>query len=466
MDAQNMYAERRLKLNEKLDNGIAIFLGNEETGMNYADNTYSFRQDSTFLYFSGIDRPGLALVSDLENGEWTLFGDDLTADDIVWTGTLPTIKEYAEKAGIKNTAPTSSLKSLLDKAKNEERHIHFLPPYRDEHRRKLCHLGIKGENGAYNDASIPLIMAISELRIQKSQYEIAEIERAVETSLNMHLAAMTMARPGITESQIMARVAEIAYASGGGLAFPIIATINGQVLHNHHYGHTLESGQLFLLDAGAETDTHYAADLSSTFPVDPTFTPKQKDIYNIVLAAFLAAVEALKPEANFVDIHLLAAKTIANGLKNLGLMKGDMDEAVANGAHALFFPTGLGHLMGLDVHDMENFGEVHFGYKGKPKSTQFGLKSLRLGRELQEGFVLTIEPGIYFMPELTDMWKAEGKHKDFINYSALEAYRGFGGIRIEEDFLITDKGSRRLGSPKPRTTDEIEAVRAAGVPVD
>jgi len=466
MNTQSMYAERRVKLNEKLDNGIAIFFGNEETGMNYADNAYPFRQDSTFLYFSGIDRPGLALVSDLESGEWTLYGDDLTADDIVWTGTLPTVREYAEKAGIKNTAPLSVLKDFVDEARKAERHVHFLPPYRDEHRRKLCHLGIKSEDGTYSDASIPLIVTISELRIKKSEYEIAEIERAVEISLNMHLAAMTMARPGMTESQIMARVAEMAYASGGSLSFPIIATINGHVLHNHHYGHTLEPGQLFLLDAGAETDTHYAGDLSSTFPVDPKFTQKQKDIYDIVLASFLAAVDELKPGANFVDIHLKAAKIIANGLKDLGLMKGDVDEAVANGAHALFFPCGLGHLMGLDVHDMENFGEVHFGYRGQPKSTQFGLKSLRLGRELQEGFVLTIEPGIYFMPELTDMWKAEGKHKDFINYPALKAYRGFGGIRTEEDFLITDKGCRRLGSPKPRTTEEIEAVRAAGVPVD
>jgi len=462
MNAQNVYAERRQNLNEKLDNGIAVLLGNEETGMNYADNAYPFRQDSTFLYFSGIDRPGLALASDLESGEWTLFGDDLTPDDIVWTGTLPTVKEYAEKAGIKNTAPLSALKDLVDETKKAERHIHFLPPYRDEHHRKHCHLGIKNincDNGAYGDASVPLIMAISELRIRKSQYEIAEIERAVETSLNMHLAAMTMVRPGMTESQIMARVAETAFASGGSLAFPIIATINGHVLHNHHYGHTLESGQLFLLDAGAETDSHYAGDLSSTFPVDPKFTPKQKDVYDIMLAAFLAAVKALKPGVNFMDIHLSAAKTIASGLKDLGLMKGNVDEAVANGAHALFFPCGLGHLMGLDVHDMENLGEVHFGYKGKPKSTQFGLKSLRLGRELEEGFVLTIEPGIYFMPELTDMWKAEGKHKDFINYSALDAYRGFGGIRTEEDFLITDKGCRRLGPPKPRTVEEIEAVR-------
>jgi len=263
----------------------------------------------------------------------------------------------------------------------------------------------------------------------------------------------------MSEAEIMAKVTEIALSGGGGLAFPVIATINGHVLHNHHYGHTLKSGQLFLLDAGAETETHYAGDLSSTFPVDRKFTQKQKDIYNIMLASFLAAVDALKPGVNFRDIHLMAAKKIAEGLKALGLMKGDMDEAVAAGAHALFFPCGLGHLMGLDVHDMENLGEVYFGYEGREKSTQFGLKSLRLGRELQEGFVLTIEPGIYFMPELTDMWRTAGRFKDFIAYDALDAYRDFSGLRIEENFLITDGGCRRLGPQKPRTVEEVEAVR-------
>ncbi|MCL1893011.1 MAG: aminopeptidase P family protein [Holophagaceae bacterium] len=448
-----MYTERRQKLQEQLDKGLVLFLGNEESPMNYADNTYHFRQDSTFLYFSGIDRPGLALLADLENGEWTLFGNDLTADDIVWTGQLPSIKEYANQAGIKKTAPLADLKAILEVATKQGRQVNFLPPYRDEHMRKLCQLGIKGVG-----ASVPLITAVSELRICKSSYEIAEIEKAVETSLQMHLTAMSMARPGMTEAQIMAKVTEIALA-GGGLAFPVIATINGHVLHNHHYENVLKSGQLFLLDAGAETDTHYAGDLSSTFPVDSTFTQRQKDIYDIMLGSFLLAVDALKPGINFVDIHLQAAKKIAEGLKDLGLMKGDVEDAVAQGAHALFFPCGLGHLMGLDVHDMENLGEVYFGYEGRPKSTQFGLKSLRLGRKLKEGFVLTVEPGIYFMPELIDMWKAEGRHKDFINYDAVEAYRNFSGLRIEEDFVITATGSRRLGSPKPRTVEEVTAIR-------
>jgi len=456
---QNMYSDRRSKLRERMQSGLVLLLGNEECPVNYADNTYPFRQDSTFLYFTGIDRPGLAFVGDLDSGEWTLFGNDLTEDDIVWTGAMPTIKKYADRADVGATAPLADLKGALESAVKAGRQIHFLPPYRDEHRKKLCQLGIKGD-GVDSGASVPLIMAVSEMRIHKTAYEVLEIERAVGTSLQMHLTAMAMARPGMSEAEIMAKVTEIALSSGGGLAFPVIATVKGHILHNHHYGNTLMSGQLFLLDAGAETDSHYAGDLSSTFPVDRRFTQKQKDIYNIVLASFLAAVDALKPGVNFMDIHLMAAKKIAEGLKALGLMKGDTDEAVAAGAHALFFPCGLGHLMGLDVHDMENLGEVYFGYEGREKSTQFGLKSLRLGRELQEGFVLTVEPGIYFMPELTNMWRSKGRFKDFIAYDALDEYRDFGGIRIEENFLVTDGGCRRLGPAKPRTVDEVEGLRA------
>jgi len=271
---------------------------------------------------------------------------------------------------------------------------------------------------------------------------------------------MTMARPGMGEAEIAAKVTEIALAAGGNLSFPVIATVRGGVLHNHHHGNTLEPGQLFLLDAGAETASQYAGDLSSTFPVDRTFTSRQGDIHAVVLKAFLAAVEALRPGKNFRDIHLLACRTLVLGLKELGLMKGDPDEAVAQGAHALFFPCGLGHFMGLDVHDMENLGEVWVGYEGRPKSTQFGLKSLRLARDLREGFVLTVEPGLYFMPELTDRWRSEGRFKEFINYEVADSYRTFGGLRIEEDFLVTADWARRLGPPKPRTQAEIEAVRS------
>ncbi|MDP2875319.1 MAG: aminopeptidase P family protein [Holophaga sp.] len=461
MFASQTYEERRQLLRARLKdtNGLLLFLGNEESPMNYADNGYTFRQDSTFLYFLGVDHPDFAGVMDLDDGTTTLFADDLSIDAIVWMGPQPTVAEQAARAGITQTAPAGRLAEVLQKAQSQGRPIHFLPPYRAEARlHLLALLGIPPAEQAAK-ASLAFIQAVVALRVTKSAEEIVEIEKAVTTTLQMHLAGMRMARPGMKESDIAARVAEIALAAGGQLSFPIIATVHGETLHNHFHGNTLERGQIFLLDAGAESPSRYAGDLTSTFPVDPTFTPRQREVYDIVLSAHLAAVKALKPGVRFRDVHLLACRTLAEGLKGLGLMKGDLDEAVAMGAHAMFFQCGLGHMMGMDVHDMENLGEVWVGYEGQPKSTQFGLKSLRLARELQPGFVMTVEPGIYFIPELMDRWKAEGKFTDFINYDKLQEYRGFGGIRIEEDFLITPSGARMLGPCKPRTADEVEALR-------
>ena len=427
--------------------------------MNYGDNTYAFRQDSTFLYFTGLDLPGCAALLDLDAGTTTLFADEASLDHIVWTGALPLVRDLAAGAGIEDTAPRATLGERLRQAQGAGRPIHFLPPYRAEHQLQLFELLGLHPGEQASRASVAAIQGVAAQRIIKSPPEIAEIERAVATSVDMHLAAMAMARPGMREADLAARVTEIALAAGGGLSFPVIATVRGGVLHNHGHANTLEAGQLFLLDAGAETASHYAGDLSSTFPVDRAFSPRQRDLHDVVLKAFLTAVDALAPGRNFRDIHLQACRTLAAGLKDLGLMKGDLDEAVAQGAHALFFPCGLGHLMGLDVHDMENLGEGWVGYEGRPKSTQFGLKSLRLGRELQEGFVLTVEPGIYFMPELTDRWRAEGRFTEFINYDLANTYRAEGGLRIEEDFLVTATGARRLGPAKPRTAAEIEAVR-------
>ncbi|WP_306599371.1 aminopeptidase P family protein [Geothrix sp. 21YS21S-2] len=448
-------AERRNRLKAQIPSGILLLLGNEESPMNYADNAFPFRQDSTFLYFTGVDRPGFAAILDLDEDRATLFGDDCTLDDIVWMGPQPLVRDLADAAGIAFTAPAAALKEHLCRAQASGRPVHILPPYRAEHHLRL----LEGLGPRAPQPSAAFIRAVAELRIRKSPAEVEEIERAVDTSVRMHLEAMAMARPGMREAEIMGRVTDIALAAGGGLSFPVIATVRGGVLHNHHYGNTLESGQLFLLDAGAETAGHYAGDLSSTFPVDRAFTARQRDIHDLVLGAFLAAEGALRPGIDFREVHLLACRTLAAGLKDLGLMKGDVEDAVDQGAHALFFPCGLGHLMGLDVHDMENLGETLVGYEGRPRSTQFGLKSLRLARELQEGFVLTVEPGIYFMPELTERWRAEGRFRDFIDYGALEAYAGFGGLRIEEDFLVTATGARRLGPPKPRTALEIEAAR-------
>lgn len=461
MFASEIYTERRRRLLAGLQaqglKGLALLLGHGESPMNYADNAYPFRQDSTFLYFLGVDHPGFAGVLDLDAGTTTLFADDLSLDAIVWTGPQPSVAELAARAGITDTAPAARLREVLEGARRQGRAIRFLPPYRGESRLWLQDL--LGLPPAAQQGDLDLVRTVIELRSRKGPEEVREIERAVDTSVDMHLAAMRMAASGLRESDLAAKVTEIALAAGGGLAFPVIATVHGETLHNHAYGNTLEPGQLFLLDTGAEAPSRYAGDLTSTFPVARTFTTRQREVYDLVLAAFQAAEAALTPGVPFRDVHLLACHTLAEGLKGLGLMKGDPAEAVAAGAHAMFFQCGLGHMMGLDVHDMEDLGEVWVGYQGQPKSTAFGLKSLRLARPLEPGFVFTVEPGIYFIPELMDRWGAEGRHRDFIDYGRLQAYRDFGGIRLEEDFLMTPEGGRRLGKPKPRMAAEVEAVR-------
>jgi Xaa-Pro aminopeptidase len=367
--------------------------------------------------------------------------------------------ELAAAAGVTRTAPAPALAEVVARAQAAGRPIHYLPPYRGEHRLKLA--ALLGVAPAAVDAgvSLPFVKAVIAQRVHKTAEEVVEIERAVNTSVDMHVTAMAMIRPGMTEQDIAAKVTEIAIAGGGHLAFPVIATIHGETLHNHYHGNTVKSGDLFLLDTGAETASGYAGDLTSTFPVDRTFTNRQRDVYQIVLDAHLAAVAAVRPGRPFKEIHLLACRTLAEGLKGLGLMKGDLDAAVHEGAHAMFFQCGLGHMMGMDVHDMENLGEVHVGYDGVPKSTQFGLKSLRLARPLEPGFVMTVEPGLYFIPELMRRWKAEGKFTDFLNYDAIERFADFGGVRIEEDLLVTDTGHRILGKARPRTIAEVEAIR-------
>lgn len=453
------YIERRKKLKKQLGSGVILLLGNDESPMNYADNTYHFRQDSTFLYYFGLDFAGLNAIIDIDDDKEIIFGNELTIDDIVWMGTQPTLKEKSQLVGVAHTAPAGQLGAYVSKAAAGGRKVHFLPPYRPANKIKLFDLlGIVPAEQA-GAASVALVKGVVAQRNYKSDEEIAEIEKAVNTSVEMHVAAMKMAKPGMTEAQIAAEVHRIAQAAGGDIAFPIILTINGQTLHNHYHGNTLKNGDLVLCDSGAETAMHYAGDLSSTFPVDPSFSPRQKEIYDISLKAHDAAVAALKPGTPFRDIHLQACKAIAQGMKDIGLMKGNIDDAVAQGAHAMFFPCGTGHMMGLDVHDMEDIGEVYVGYDGQPKSTQFGLKSLRLARPLEPGFVLTIEPGIYFIPELIDRWRSENKFTQFLDYGKLESYKNFGGLRNEEDFLITDSGYRLLGKPKPKTVAEVEALR-------
>jgi Xaa-Pro aminopeptidase len=453
------YINRRKVLKKAVSKGVLLFFGNGESPMNYADNTYHFRQDSTFLYYFGNDYAGLSAIIDLDEDREIIFGDELTIDDIVWMGRQPALREKCEHAGIRETLPSGALKGYLRDAAAGGRQIHFLPPYRAEHKIKLLdwlNIAPAAQAGA---ASLEFVKAVVNQRNYKSDEEVEQIEEAVAISVEMHRKAITMARPGMTELEIAAAMNEIAMRHGGQLSFPTIATINGQTLHNHDHGNTLMSGKLMLIDAGAENAMHYAGDLSSTFPVDKKFTERQKTVYQIRYNMHRAAVAALRPGIAFRDVHFIAAKTLVEGFKNLGLMKGDATGAVMAGAHALFFVHGLGHMMGLDVHDMENLGEKWVGYAGESRSTQFGLKSLRLARTLETGFVHTIEPGIYFIPELIDRWKAKKQLEQFINYDAVETYKDFGGIRNEEDYLITPTGARRLGPPLPLSAEEMEAAR-------
>ena len=457
MFSKETYIARRAKLKQTVGAGLLLFLGNDESGMNYADNTYHFRQDSTFLYFFGLPYAGLNAVIDIDNDREIVFGDELTIDAIVWMGTQPTLKEKGESMGISDIRPSNQLAGYLKEAQGKKQTVHYLPTYRAEHQVKL--LDWLGIYPGTEKPSVNFIQGVVNQRIYKSEEEIAEIEKACIVTADMHLTAMRMVRPGIRESEVAAAVGEVAFANDYQLSFPVIATINGQTLHNHYHGNMIKSGDMLLLDAGAETEMGYAGDMSSTIPADSRFTTRQKEIYDIQVAAHEAAVAALRPGIRFEDVYDLSLKTIMDGLKDLGFVKGDTMDAVKAGAAALFMPCGLGHMMGLDVHDMENLGEVYVGYNGHPKSTQFGRKSLRLGRELEPGFVLTIEPGIYFIPELIDLWRGQNKFTEFINYEKVATYKDFSGIRNEEDYLITTDGAILLGKKIPLHTGEVEALR-------
>lgn len=460
MHKSGTYEARRTRLAREVGDGLILLPGNEESAMNYADNVYHFRQDSTFLYFAGVNLPHLAILLDANTGTATLFGPERTIDDIVWMGPQPSLAELAAGVGIEKTLPFEMLEPSVKAALAQGRQIHYLPPYRGEQTLQLSRLLDKPPGKVAEGASVPLIEAVVRQRMVKSEAEIHEIERAVDISGEMHLAAMRQARPGMTEAQLAGLVEGIAVAGGGHLAYPVILTINGHILHNHQHHHVLREGQMVLGDFGAETVNAYAGDITRTFPVSRKFSAQQRDIYQLVLQTEVEAIEACRPGTMYKDVHLRAALRIAEGLKDLGLMQGDMEEAVAQGAHALFFPHGLGHALGMDVHDMEGLGESYVGYRtGLERSKQFGLKSLRLARELEPGFVLTVEPGIYFIPQLIDIWQKEGKCSDFIRFDRLDAYRDFTGVRIEDNIAITPDGCRILGKPIPKSLEEVEALR-------
>jgi len=408
----------------------------------------------------GIDIPNLAAIIDVDLNKTILFGDDLSIDYVVWMGPQQTMQQQAAKTGAEETRPFSEIKNYLADAKTTGRTIHFLPPYRTENMLKLEDwLGFPVKQ-LHNQVSVKLINAVVEQREIKTKDEIIEMEKALAITKQMHVACMRSASAGRLESELTGIAHGIAVGGGGDLAYPIILTVNGQTLHNHFHGNQLKEGQLVLGDFGAESPRHYAGDITRTFPVNKTFTTKQKEIYQIVLDTENTAIQSLKPGITYKEVHLNASKQMAEGLKALGLMQGDMEEAVAVGAHGLFFPHGLGHQIGLDVHDMEDLGEKYVGYRdGMERSTQFGLKSLRMAKELKEGMVLTVEPGLYFIPELIDMWQQENKFSEFINYKKVNEYRNFSGIRIEDNCLITANGQEVLGPPIPKTIEEVEGLR-------
>jgi Xaa-Pro aminopeptidase len=459
MFKSEVYTKRREELHRKIKSGLALFIGSVEAPMNYPANTYHFRQDSDFLYYFGLDLPGFAGLMDFDSGKDKIYGNDFDMDDIIWMGPQPKVKDLSLKSGINESAPMSKLEEVIKDALSKKRKIHFLPPYRGESKMMLGSLLKENPCQMKTLASVDLIKAVISMRSIKEKVEIDEIEKAVDIAYEMHLTAMKMCKEGVSEQNIFGTIEGIALAKGGGTSFPVILSINGQTLHNHGHSNTLKKGRMMVTDAGAETNLHYASDITRTTPVGGKFSQQQKDIYEIVLKANTETIKASKPGISNRDLHFMACKIIASGVKDLGLMKGDVDEAVTAGAHALFMPHGLGHMMGLDVHDMEALGENFIGYNDDIKrSEQFGTSFLRFALPYKPGHVFTIEPGCYFIPELIEKWKAEGKFKDFINYSKINSYMSIGGIRIEDDVLITEKGHQVLGKLIPKTIKEVESV--------
>ena len=442
----SVYKNRRARLKEKVKSGLVLILGNGEAPANYTDNTYKFRQDSSFLYFFGLNQPGFAGVIDIDSGDEYLFGNDVDMDDIIWMGPQPSVKDMAARVGVSKTAPFARLADCMKTAISQGRRIHFLPPYRFRNMLLLEELlGIRPAL-VKNYASLELIKAVVDLRSVKEPCEIEEITKACNIGYEMHTAAMRNCKPGVKEQYIAGLIEGIAASYGSMVSFPVILSQNGETLHNHDHSQILQEGRMMLTDAGAEEVSHYCSDFTRTVPVGGKFLTRQKEVYNIVLAANNKAIEIAKPGVTYQYVHLEVCKVLAQGLKDLGLMKGDVNEAVAAGAHALFMPHGLGHMMGLDVHDMEDLGQIYVGYDDETRPIdQFGTSSLRMGRRLQEGFVITDEPGCYFIPALIDQWRAQGMHKEFLNYDKIETFKDFGGIRLEDDILIIPGGSRFLG---------------------
>jgi len=455
-----IYIQRRKRLRELVGKGVILFLGNKEVAMNYAANNYPFRQDSCFLYYFGLDMPGLAGMIDCEMAGETLYGSDPTLEDVIWVGKSEPLQEKALRAGVSQVKPLERLDGDVFRVIAHSREVHYLPPYREQRRLQLAYYDNLKYEEVDRNASHTLIRAVVAQRSVKDSYEIKEIENTMTSvTAESYAEALKVIRPGMKEYQVAGKLEGVILEKNCRMAYPAICTINGQTLHNHFYGNELKKGQLLLLDAGAESPMHYATDITRTYPVGGKFTSQQKDIYKIVLDAQLEAIKSIKPGKPYFEIHMAAALTITKGLKEMGLMKGNSEDAVNHGAHALFFPHGLGHMLGLDVHDMEDIGEDYIGYDDEFKrSDQFGTAYLRMARRLQEGFVVTVEPGIYFINPLIDKWHSEGRYRDFIDYRALTKFRNFGGVRIEDNVVVTEKGNRIIGKPIAKEVDEVEKL--------
>jgi Xaa-Pro aminopeptidase len=443
-------------LRDREGSGPILLLGHRSLPRNYPDNVFPFRQNSHVLYYCGISRPDVALVLASEGD--VLFGPPEDIDDVVWHGPHETLEDAARKAGIEDVRPIGDLPGFLRGCGSS---LRYIAPYQANVVNWLAGMLRRTQEEVRTGASREVARAVTDQRSVKEALEIAEIEDALAVTAEMHRAGMAKTRPGATEAQVAAAVQAVALAHDRAQAYNPIVTVRGEVLHNNDYGNTLEAGQLLLNDSGAESPLYYASDITRTAPVSGTFDAPQREMYEIVLASQLAAIDAVRPGVAYRDVHLVAAKTIARGLTDAGLMKGDPEEAVAAGAHALFFPHGIGHMLGLDVHDMEDLGDV-VGYGGEgERSDQFGLNFLRLARPLQPGFVVTVEPGLYFIPALIERWRGERRHEAYIAYEQLERFRNFGGIRIEDDVQCTDTGHRVLGPGIPKGVAEVEAVMAS-----
>lgn len=453
---------RRQALSRLVESGLVLLFGNNDSPANYPSNAYKFRQDSAFLYFFGQHRDGLVGVIDVDQHTETLVGNEIDIDDIVWFGSVKSVSAMAEECGVGATAPMSSLADMVQKALKAGRQVHFLPPYRYDTQIQIMDLTGIHPSKQREAASMPLIQAVIKLRSTKSAEEIAEIERACAIGYKMHVTAMKMCRPGVPEQAIGGAIDGVAYAEGCMPSFQSIVTMHGEIMHGNPSPRQLESGRLMLCDAGAETNENYCSDNTRTTPISGHYTQRQRDIYSIVSDCHDLVLDVARPGVKWWDVHFDVCRLMTNRLKELGLMKGDTEEALRAGAHALFLPHGLGHMMGMDVHDMEGLGQTNVGYDDEVRpSSQFGTASLRFARKLEPGFVVTDEPGIYFIPDLIDLWKREGHNAEFLNFEEIEKFKDFGGIRIEDDVLITENGCRFLGEQRiPYHMDEVEQFLA------